>query len=67
MQIEIGKTYLTREGERITIEHITPFPQGTWVVQGIDERGRITWRSRKGRFTNYPHPLDLVREAPPLA
>jgi hypothetical protein len=63
MNIEIGKTYLTRSGERITIEAETTCKDPTYRFQGMDERGRITWRSLKGRIFAHPHRLDLIKEA----
>ena len=62
MQIEIGKTYKTRDGQRVTIQAETA-EGGTYRFQGEDEQGRITWRSAKGRFDKRPSPLDLVVEA----
>jgi hypothetical protein len=65
MNIEIGKTYVTRDGElRVTIKAETDRP-GTYRMRGEDDRGCITWRSQKGRFERYAHRHDLVREAPP--
>jgi hypothetical protein len=64
MLVEIGKTYLTRSGERIAIEAETDIKVGrTYQFRGTDDRGRFTWYSAKGRFTRHPHRLDLVREA----
>lgn len=63
MTIEAGKTYLTRDGQRIHIEQETSH-RGTYRMRGEDEQGRVTWRSRKGRFDRHPSRLDLVAEAP---
>ena len=63
MNIEIGKTYVTRNGElRVTIKAETA-NRGTYQMRGEDNLGRITWRSSKGRFERYAHRHDLVREA----
>jgi hypothetical protein len=62
MKIEVGKTYLTRDGQKITIQSESGY-RGTWRMQGVDEIGRLTWRSRKGRFERRPSKLDLVAEA----
>jgi hypothetical protein len=59
--IQPGKTYTTRDGQRVRIEAETA-NRGTYRMQGEDEQGRITWRSRKGRFERHPHRLDLVAE-----
>ncbi len=61
MKVEVGKTYLTRTGERVHIHAKTGWP-GTYRMRGEDNRGRITWRSERGRFVSYPHSLDLVAE-----
>ena len=63
MRIQVGKTYVTRDGHKVTIEAETPMATATYVMQGVDERGRITWRTRKGRFDRHPHPNDLVSES----
>jgi hypothetical protein len=63
ISLEIGKTYLTRDGSlRVTIQAETD-NRGTYRMQGEDELGRITWRSVNGRFERHAHSLDLVREA----
>ncbi len=64
MKIEVGKTYLTRDGQRIEIESeaLDGTSSVTYRMQGIDEKGRVTWRSRRGRFDRYPSRLDLVEE-----
>lgn len=59
--IEVGKTYSTRDGQRIVIQAETE-NRGVYRFRGEDEQGCITWRSRKGRFDRTPHHLDLVRE-----
>lgn len=65
MTIVPGKTYLTRDGRRVRIERETSHPdRGTYIMRGTDERGRVTWRSRRGRFDRYPSQLDLVAKAP---
>jgi hypothetical protein len=61
LKIEPGKTYLTRDGQRITIEAKTKHGR-TYRMQGEDERGRITWRSTVGRFGRTPSRLDLIAE-----
>ena len=60
-RIEVGKSYLTRDGDRVTIEAETAY-RGTWSMQGTDGRGRLTWHSAAGRFTDRPHAADLVAE-----
>lgn len=60
--IEVGKTYLTRDGQRVRIEAETD-NKGTYKMQGEDEEGRVTWRSRRGRFASRACALDLVAEA----
>ena len=60
--IEIGKTYLTRDGQRVRIDAETD-NRGTYRMRGEDQEGRVTWRSHKGRFTSRPHRLDLIAEA----
>jgi len=59
--LEIGKTYVTRDGQRVRIEAETEC-RGTFRMRGVDEYGRPTWRSRKGRFDRLASHLDLVRE-----
>jgi len=61
MIIEVGKAYMTRDGQRVRITGQTNYP-GTYSMIGEDDRGRVTWRSRTGRFYKYPHRLDLVSE-----
>jgi hypothetical protein len=70
IQIEVGKIYHTRDGQRVLIEYETK-QGGTYQMQGIYltpltdrpdrsyQRG-ITWRSRRGRFGPHPHCLDLI-------
>lgn len=60
--LEVGKTYLTRQDERVRIDAETE-NRGTYRMRGEDEQGRVTWRSLKGRFTDRPHALDLIAEA----
>ena len=60
--VEVGKAYLTRDGQRIAIEAETT-RAGTYKMQGVDSQGRVTWRSRRGAFTSHPHRLDLITEA----
>ena len=62
VRLEDGKTYLTREGERVFIEGQT-MSHGLWEYVGKDERGRITWRSAKGQHGRYRGPTDLIKEA----
>ena len=64
MTIKTGKTYITRDGQRVRIEAETDYP-GTYRMRGEDEQGRITWRARKGQFDRHPSRLDLVAEAEP--
>ena len=61
VNLEIGKTYETRDGRKITIEAKTT-ERGTYRFRGVDERGRLTWRSAKGRFDSRASAHDLVRE-----
>lgn len=70
MEIQVGRTYLTRDGERVKIVAETDQP-GTYRMRGIildgigpgnANKGAFTWRSRAGRFTSHPHRLDLVSE-----
>ena len=61
-----GKTYITRNGDLVRIEAETNYGR-TYKMQGIDDQGRVTWRSRAGRFTSHPHHLDLVALAPGTA
>jgi hypothetical protein len=63
MKIEIGKTYICRDGSQFHAEALTRICGRTYDVQGRDERGRVTWRSIHGRFAVTPHRLDVVREA----
>jgi hypothetical protein len=63
MKIEIGKTYICRDGSLFRAEALTRGYGRTYKVQGEDERGCVTWRSIHGRFTSVPHRLDVVREA----
>lgn len=60
--IQVGKSYICRNGSMFIAEAITNYP-GTYKVQGVDEKGRVTWRSLKGRFDSHPHALDVVRTA----
>jgi hypothetical protein len=62
IKIEVGKSYMTRDGEQITIQADTGQP-GRYRFQGEDAEGRLTWRSAKGRFGRHPHRLDLVAAA----
>ncbi len=59
MQIEIGKTYITRNGETFTATGFTG-KKGTYAVIGRDSKDRLTWRSLKGRFDRKPHDLDVI-------
>jgi hypothetical protein len=61
--IEVGHTYLTGEGTRVTIVGETGFG-GTAKFIGMTERGRGCLRSIHGRFGDHPHILDLVALAP---
>jgi hypothetical protein len=61
IRVEPGKTYLTRDGDRVTIAHQTP-SHGQWEYIGNDSRGRVTWRSAKGQHGRYRSGLDLVKE-----
>lgn len=66
MTLEIGKTYLSRDGTLLVTvlrEVDTCAPRGTYRVLGRDQMGRITFHSRKGRFERHPHRLDLIEEA----
>jgi hypothetical protein len=63
MKIEIGKTYICRDGSQFHAQELTRGYGRTYKVQGVDEHGCVTWRSIHGRFTSVPHRLDVVREA----
>ena len=60
--IKVGKTYECRNGAEFKALEITHNEGKTYRVRGEDEKGRITWRSLKGRFDKAPHALDVVRE-----
>ena len=60
--IEIGKTYVCRDGSEFTARHYTDSERVCERVCGRDERDRVTWRSAKGRVTSFPHRRDVVRE-----
>ncbi len=60
--IETGKTYECRDGSVFRAIEVTRHEGRTYRVRGEDEKGRITWRSLKGRFDKAPHHLDVVRE-----
>lgn len=62
MKIEVGKTYRTRSGRKVKIEAETE-NRGTYRMRGEDEQGRITWRSKRGRFDRHPSQHDLIAEA----
>lgn len=61
MQIEVGKTYVCRDGSKFLAQAITTEGK-LYRVQGEDDLGRVTWRSIKGRFERHPHKLDVVAE-----
>lgn len=73
MILEVGKTYLTRDGQRVLIEAETT-AHGTYKMQGIYVEGAdwhdrcnkpalgVTWRSKDGRMSRTRHRLDLVME-----
>lgn len=59
--VEVGHAYICRDGSLFTADSLATHGH-TYRVAGEDERGRITWRSLRGRFTSHPHPLDVVGE-----
>jgi hypothetical protein len=65
MNIEIGKSYATRDGQTVRIEAETeildPRTSRTYQMRGV-RGGSITYYSAKGRFAAHPHRLDLVAE-----
>jgi hypothetical protein len=74
MIIEVGKTYLTRDGQCVLIEAETT-SHGTFKMQGVYLQGGghwydpynyramgVTWRSKDGRMSGNRHRLDLVME-----
>jgi hypothetical protein len=63
--IEIGKTYLNRLGERITIEYETTSTGTTNQFAGFNTRREISHFSARGRFTRRPHHFDLIKEDKP--
>ena len=63
LRLEDGKTYLTRQGEKVFIDGQT-MSHGLWEYVGHDEAGRLTWRSAKGQHGRYRSGSDLVREVP---
>lgn len=62
VNLEVGKTYETRDGRAIKITGRSEEFGGTYRFIGEDEAGRLTWRSRRGRFDRRPTKHDLVRE-----
>ena len=62
--IAVGKTYECRNGSIFRAIELTNSDLKTYRVRGEDEKGRVCWRSLKGRFTSGPHHLDVVREIP---
>ena len=60
--LQIGKTYVTRDGSLHVLIQAETNLNGTYSMQGEDDLGRITWRTRKGQFSRYLHPLDLTAE-----
>jgi hypothetical protein len=73
MIIEVGKTYLTRDGQRVLIETETAH-HGMYTMQGVYVEGGhwhnpyhhralgVTWRRKDGRMSRARHRLDLVME-----
>ncbi len=62
IRLEPGKTYLTRDGERVTILHQTA-SHGIWEYLGKDSNDRLTWRSATGQHGRYRSSSDLIKEA----
>jgi len=58
--IEIGSTYVCRDGSLFTATGFTDHDGAKYRVVGRDGKDRVTWRSAKGRFTSHPHHLDVV-------
>jgi len=73
MQIEVGKTYLTRQGEKVTIEFrrdAADAARNYDLYFGACERGSWAWYAADGRWghfmENTQFPYDLIAEAPPV-
>jgi hypothetical protein len=62
MTIQINTTYRMRNGDTFRVMALTG-QDGTYAVMGEDSRGRLGWRSLKGRFTRGAHSHDLVAVA----
>jgi hypothetical protein len=61
LTLKVGGSYLNRRGERITIECETTAKR-TNQFAGINADGHISFYSRRGRYTSYPHKMDLIEE-----
>jgi hypothetical protein len=73
MILKVGKTYLTRDGQRVLIEAETT-RHGMYTMQGVYVEGGhccdpynhralgVTWRRKDGRMSRARHRLDLVVE-----
>jgi hypothetical protein len=66
MKIQVGKTYLTRDGTmQVKVERELS-NKNKWRFQCLDDRGRVTWRNGNGAYLGaLQHPHDLIEEAAP--